>query len=351
MNGPESVEKEKNNDLKGQVISIIVLACILIVFWSMLDIALLTFIITFILYNIVTKLQKHVKKLSGNIFSLLVLGLVYIIFILLLIILCINLIPKIVEQFTELSYYIMGFDINRFLAALDPRISAVIAEMNVGNYIITMGTMISAAAARVTQFSINLFISLVLSFFLVFERDKVKEFGGRLETSKISFIYNYFMTYGVVFARTFGNVMKVQVTISLINSVISAVILWFMGFPSVFGLAGMMFCLGLVPVAGVVVSLIPLCTIAFMIGGVVKVAEVIIMILVLHAMEAYVLNPKLMANRVRLPVCFVFITLIVAEHYLGVWGLLIGVPIFIFLMTAFDVNYAIDKKKKSQAEP
>jgi predicted PurR-regulated permease PerM len=63
------------------------------------------------------------------------------------------------------------------------------------------------------------------------------------------------------------------------------------------------------------------------------------MIVVLHAIEAYVLNPKLMANRTALPVSFVFVILIVAERYLHFWGLLIGVPLFIFIMTIFHVDY------------
>ena len=351
MSDWDGIEKRRNVDLKGQVISIIVLLLMLITFWQMLDLALLTFIITFLLYNIVTKLRKRVHKLSGDAFSLIVLGLVYILFFGFLVVLCINLIPKVVQQFTDLSKFIMNFDYNRFLNALDPRVSAVIGNFDITVYVREMGGLLSVAAAKIGQFSINLFIALVLSFFLVFERDKIREFGERLETSRISFIYKYFMQYGGAFARTFGNVMKVQVTISFVNAVISSVILWLMGFPNVLGLAVMMFALGLVPVAGVVVSLIPLCTIAFMIGGIIKIVEVILMILVLHALEAYILNPKLMAHRVRLPVCFVFMTLIVAEHYLKVWGLLIGVPIFIFLMTVFEVNYAIEQKKKSRAAP
>ena len=62
-------------------------------------------------------------------------------------------------------------------------------------------------------------------------------------------------------------------------------------------------------------------------------------------LEAYVLNPKFMSNKTELPVCFVFIILLVSEHYLGVWGLLIGVPLFIFLMNALDVNFQEEKKK------
>ena len=334
--------------MKGQVISIIVLTVMLITFWNMLDLALLTFIITFILYNIVNRLQKSFKRISKKhgLPAVLVLALVYLAFVALLILLIINLAPKTVQQITDLSSYIMDFDFDKFLSELDPTIAILISNIDVKSYLGAMGAMISSAAARVGQFSLNFFFALVLSFLLTTEKEKIKDFGVKLESSRISFIYKYFMDFGGVFTRTFGNVMKVQITIAFFNSVISTIVLFFMGFPSVIGLGVMIFCLGLIPVAGVIISLIPLCIIAFTIGGLIKAVEVIIMIIVIHAIEAYILNPKLMANKVRLPVCFVFIILLVAEHYLKVWGLLIGVPVFIFLMAVLDVDYAVGKKEK-----
>ena len=38
--------------------------------------------------------------------------------------------------------------------------------------------------------------------------------------------------------------------------------------------------------------------------------------------------------------------LLVGEHYMGVWCLIMGVPIFIFLLSMFDVDYAIVHEKK-----
>ena len=133
--------------------------------------------------------------------------------------------------------------------------------------------------------------------------------------------------------------MKVQITIALVNSIASMIALALMGFPGVPALGIMIFCLGLIPVAGVIVSLIPLSILALSIGGWVKLIEVIIMICVLHAIEAYLLNPKLMSSKTNLPVSFTLIILLVGEHYLGVWGLLIGVPLFLFLMKLLEVEY------------
>jgi len=147
------------------------------------------------------------------------------------------------------------------------------------------------------------------------------------------------MLFGTNFCRTFGKVMKVQITIAFINAVVSAVVLTFFEFPNILGLAVMIFLLGLVPVAGVVISLIPLSIIAFNVGGIICIVKVVVLIVLMHVVEAYVLNPKLMSSRTSLPVSFVFIILLVAQEYLKVWGLLIGVPLFIFLMTMFGVDY------------
>lgn len=100
----------------------------------------------------------------------------------------------------------------------------------------------------------------------------------------------------------------------------------------------MIFVLGLIPVAGVIISLIPLCTIAFSIGGFIKVIYVLVMVVVLHSLEAYLLNPKLMASKTNLPMFYTFIVLIFSEHFFGVWGLIVGIPTFVFLLDILDVK-------------
>ncbi len=65
---------------------------------------------------------------------------------------------------------------------------------------------------------------------------------------------------------------------------------------------------------------------------------VLSMIAVLHFLEGYFLNPKLMSSKVNLPMFYTFIILIFSEHYLGTWGLIVGIPIFIFLLDMLDVD-------------
>ena len=99
-----------------------------------------------------------------------------------------------------------------------------------------------------------------------------------------------------------------------------------------------MFVLSLVPVAGVIISLVPLSLVGYQVGGIRDVIYIIIMIMVIHALEAYILNPKFMSSRTELPIFYTFVVLLVAEHLWGTWGLIVGVPIFTFLLDVFGVK-------------
>jgi predicted PurR-regulated permease PerM len=113
-----------------------------------------------------------------------------------------------------------------------------------------------------------------------------------------------------------------------------------LGFKQLLGLAVMIFFFSLIPVAGTIASLIPLSIIAFNNGGIKKILFVCILIAALHALESYVLNPKFMAAKTELPVFIIFIVLIVSEHFMGVWGLLIGIPLFMFLLDLINIKAA-----------
>ena len=89
---------------------------------------------------------------------------------------------------------------------------------------------------------------------------------------------------------------------------------------------------------GVFISLIPLCLIAFKIGGLIKVVFVLIMIFIIHIVESYGLNPKFMSDTTHLPIFFTFATLIISEHFMGTWGLILGIPMVIFVLDLIGVD-------------
>ncbi|WP_404841000.1 AI-2E family transporter [Bacillus halotolerans] len=162
----------------------------------------------------------------------------------------------------------------------------------------------------------------------------------------ISVFYNEIAFFGGKFARTFGKVLEAQFIIALVNCILTFIALWIMHFPQLLGLSIMVFFLGLIPVAGVVISLIPLSIIAYSTGGGMYVLYIVLVIFAIHAIETYFLNPKLMSAKTELPIFFTFTVLIFSEHFLGIWGLIIGIPIFVFLLDILDVTNKENRPKR-----
>jgi predicted PurR-regulated permease PerM len=190
----------------------------------------------------------------------------------------------------------------------------------------------------ISSFALQLFLALILSLFFLLEKPRLVAFTKKFKQSKLADFYNEIEFFGGKFARTFGKVIEAQFIIAIVNSVLSLISLWIMDFPQLIGLTIMIFFLGLIPVAGVIISLIPLSLIAYTIGGFVQVLYVWITIAIIHAIEAYILNPKLMSSKTDLPIFYTFIVLIFSEHFFGVWGLIIGIPIFVFLLDVLEVS-------------
>jgi predicted PurR-regulated permease PerM len=67
-----------------------------------------------------------------------------------------------------------------------------------------------------------------------------------------------------------------------------------------------------------------------------KLGLVIFMVFGVHVVEAYVLNPAIYSAHLRLHPLLVLTVLVIAEHSLGVWGLLLAVP-----LTVFALDYCI----------
>lgn len=118
-------------------------------------------------------------------------------------------------------------------------------------------------------------------------------------------------------------------------------------FPYTLTLAIIVFIFGFIPFFGVFLSGIPIILIAYGIAGWTGVIACISMILLIHMIEAYYLNPKIVSSYMHLPVFVTFVILLISEHFLGVVGLLVGVPLAnIFLDLMDDLDLYIDDVKK-----
>lgn len=217
-------------------------------------------------------------------------------------------------------------------------INSVINQTNVMNQVKGGVSLVWHYVTGIGTMGVTLFLSLILSFFFAVEQKSMARFSKQFLHSDISWFFNDIYFFGKKFIGSFGVVIEAQFFIAIVNTVLTTIIMYFMHLPQLAVLSLMIFILSLIPVAGVIVSLVPLSLVGYSVGGFTDVIYIWLMILVVHTLEAYVLNPKFMSSRTNLPIFYTFVVLLVAEHFFGTWGLICGVPIFMFFLDLTGVS-------------
>lgn len=328
---------------KKEIKRFIIFALIIAILYSvrsMINVILLTFIFTFLLDRLVEFTMKRIQLNR----TLLVL-LLYTIIVGVLTIGISKYLPIITVEISQLIKSITSFSASSYDNAILNYIETIFSGNQIATYLENGFTFLLKSFTDLSKTSVHVLLALILSLFFLIEKPRLKEFTGKFKDSKVAPFYHEIEFFGEKFTRTFGKVIEAQFMIAIINTILSVLILMVLGFPQIIGLAIMIFFLGLIPVAGVIISLVPLTIIAFTIGGFLKVIYLFIAIMVIHAIEAYILNPKLMSSKTDLPVFYTFVVLIFSQHFFGVWGLIIGIPVFVFLLDVLDVT---NKEPKTQ---
>lgn len=315
----------------------VLLSIVLYLLKDMINLILLTFIFTFLMDRLVEFVSSRIR-----INRKLIVILSYALIIGLLSFGLIKYLPMIVAEITQLIKQLTVFYKAKHDNIVLTYIFNRLEEIQISNYLEQGVTYLIRYFTDVSKVGLQILLAILLSLFFLLEKPRLIKFTNKFKSSKIASIYGEIEFFSIKFAGTFGKVIEAQLIIALVNCILTTISLWILGFPQLGGLSIMIFLLGLIPVAGVIISLIPLTIIAYSIGGFIKVLYIGIAILIVHAVEAYILNPNLMSSKTNLPVFYTFIILIFSEHFFGVWGLIVGIPIFVFLLDVLDVT---DDKK------
>ncbi|MEW4153557.1 AI-2E family transporter [Bacillus thuringiensis] len=319
---------------------LIIVALVLYALKSMINLILITFILTFLM----DRFQRFIsRKLKVN--RKIVIACLYIILVSFIGTTLYKYLPVLTIQISQLIYQFKLFFQNPPDNEIVKYVLSTINGMEVSKYIEQGVDVIYQSIANIGKVSLQILLSLILSLFFLLEKERIITFTSKFKDSKLKIFYEEIAYFGERFARSFGKVIEAQFLIAVVNGILTVIALIVLGFPQLLVLAVMIFLLGLIPVAGVIISLFPLCIIAYNVGGVMYVVYIIVFITVIHALESYFLNPKFMSAKTNLPIFYIFMILIFSEHFLGIWGLIIGIPIFIFLLDVLDINNEDATKK------
>lgn len=293
--------------------------------------------------------------------------LLYWTFILILTFTISDIIPNITKELWNSWQYITDINknITNILVEIDNNFSIkekynidIIAQyLSLFNHDINLSEMISSIISKIksTWFIIlQIWLALILSLIFIMDRAKMFKYLEWIKDSNFSF---FFTEYKIIFekiTKSFGLIFKAQSMIALTNAILTSIwllIIWAFydwWFPLIYTLAIIVFIAWFIPVFWTFISSVPILIIAFTIVWWLNAAlAVVALILIIHAFEAYYLNPKIVSSFMELPMSLTFIILIISEHYLWVVWLIVWISIFYFVMDLFkDANNMVSKWKE-----
>ncbi|MDF1664452.1 MAG: AI-2E family transporter [Planctomycetota bacterium] len=192
--------------------------------------------------------------------------------------------------------------------------------------------MITKFVGSITKSVLQVLISLIFSFMIIWDLPGIKKGLRSLHLSRLGEAYSEVAPSVVNFGELLGKAFQAQTIIALVNTAFTAVGLLIIGVDKGVGfLSIVVFICSFIPVAGVFISTLPMALVAFYTNGLGSALAVVVMVMVVHAIEAYILNPQIYSAHLKLHPLVVLVVLVVAEHTVGVWGLVVAVPFTVYI--------------------
>lgn len=180
-------------------------------------------------------------------------------------------------------------------------------------------------------------LSLIFSFLILIDKKAIQKSLERLQTSNIGDWYTEAFQAFEKFGQVVGKGIQAQATIALVNATLTLLGLLLLSVPAPAVLTVIVFVCGFVPVVGMFISTIPIVLVSLNSGGLSLALYALVMIAIIHVIEAYVLNPVIYGRHFKMNAVLVLIVLFVAYHFFGIWGMILGVPVSQYLFFTLGV--------------
>lgn len=269
---------------------------------------------------------------------------------------------RIVKDFTGSGDQLMRDKLNKFVETIITKVigqDRAYAVINSEEYTAVMEVLktestraMKAAIPRVLESLLHLvkfcweilftlILAIIFSFILVMDWQRIAGTMKKLEKSRIRTFYIGAAPHLHAFADVLGKAFTAQAIIATCNTLLTAAGIWFFQVPNIALIMIVVFLCGFIPILGTFISSVPIVIFGIQAGGILLVLKLLILIAVVHAFEAYVLNPKITGNVLHVHPILVLVLLLVGERFFGIWGMVVGVPIgyyVISVLTKQDEN-------------
>ena len=175
------------------------------------------------------------------------------------------------------------------------------------------------------------FLAMLFSFLIMLDLPRLFHGIRNLRFTRLSAPYHEISNSIALFATVVGENFRAQLMISTINTLLTAIGLYILDINAVALLCTIVFMCGLIPVLGVFISSAPIILMAINNGGIELGIWVVVMIIGIHMLEVYFLNPRIVSSVMRINPVMTLIILYIAHSMMGIWGMLLGVPSAVYI--------------------
>ena len=273
---------------------------------------------------------------------------VYLIVVIILFILVNVILPPIILSITDLlnnlpGYYntirngISNLPEDSFLVKINAQeIINKIAQIDFAKYLsIENITGYIKGVISVASGIFDVFVTVVISIYVLRERDKIMNFFKRATSSL--FKEETYVVMCKYFERTnsiFFNFISGQLIDAVIVGVVTTIAMTIMGVKYAALLGFLIGLFNLIPFFGAIVAVVIAIFITICTGGLSQAIWLAIIVIILQQIDANIINPKIIGDKLKISPILVIFSVTFAGAYFGVLGMFLAVPIAAMLKLA-----------------
>lgn len=235
------------------------------------------------------------------------------------------------------------FTDNEMIAPLLPQIKEALLP---DNTVVSVWNIVRGILEKGLHYFGWFFLAMLFSFLIMFDLPRLSKGVRNLRFTRLAESYRETAGSIMLFAKVVGENFRAQLFISAINTILTAICLYILNINAIALLCTIVFLCGLIPVLGMIISSVPIILMAVNTGGMEHGIWAIIMIIGIHMLETYVLNPRIVSSVMRINPVMTLIILYIAHSVIGMWGMLLGVPIAVYIYR--KISLPKNKKYLSQ---
>ena len=284
----------------------------------------------------------------------------YLIAVILLIILINVIIPIVIDSFVELANNFQGYFEKTMKAYNElPEESILKSEVitdileeakniDLKKFINTENIqMYISGAFGVATSVIDIFVTIVVSVYILLERNQILQFGRKLsfailEEKTCIKLEKYFNSSNQIFIKFVSSQLIDAVIIGILTTIAMSII----GVKYAVLLGFIIGLFNIIPYFGAIVAVAISILITVITGGLSQAIIMTIVVVILQQIDANIINPKIIGNSLKISPLLVIFAVTVGGAYFGVIGMFLAVPVIAVLKIV--VNDFINHKNKTK---